>query len=96
MLTVEGYSEGGLLRHLSNDAFWQFLTSVIHKLWGWYFFSKNSKFDADLRNRAKNGEKVFCFLLRREYLPSAVNVLTKSPKILEGNWEGNWVRKSLF
>ena len=29
MLTVEGYSEAG---HLSNEAFWQFLISVTHKL----------------------------------------------------------------
>ena len=59
------------------------------------YFWKCSKFDVDLKNAIKNSEKVFCFsdkciwivcielsLLRREYLSSAVNVLTKSLETL--------------
>ena len=58
-------------------------------------FRKCSKFNVDLRNEEKNSEKVFSFsdnsisngcvnlsLLRREYLPSGVNVLTNSLNIL--------------
>ena len=60
------------------------------------FFWKCSKFNGDLENAAKKQEKIFCFwdkwiwivcielsLLRREYLSSAVNVLTKSLKTLD-------------
>ena len=56
-------------------------------------FWKCSKFDVDLKNANENWGKVFCFsdkciwvvcielsLLRREYLSSTVNVLTKSLK----------------
>ena len=59
------------------------------------FVWKCSKFDVSLKNANENLEKVFCFflkciwivciklsLLRREYILSAVNVLTKSPKTL--------------
>ena len=54
------------------------------------------KFDVDFRIAVKNVEKVFCFLdnwfwigcgkfslLQTEYLPSAVNVLANSPKLLD-------------
>ena len=57
------------------------------------FFSKCSKFNADLKNAEKNSEKKFCFRdkcvrivciqlsqLIREYLSSAVNVLRKRLK----------------
>ena len=67
----------------------------MHQLWGWSFFSKCSKFNLDLKNAQNGPENSYCFLdnciliacvkfpvLRREYLPSAVNVLTKCPKIL--------------
>ena len=70
--------------------FTESVTSEIHRLWVWSFFRKCWKFNVDLRNC----EKVFCFwynsiwsgcvnlsLLRRGYLPSGVNVLTKSLKI---------------
>ena len=59
-----------------------------------FFFRKCSKYNVDLKNREKNWEKVFClwynsiwigsvklFLLRREYLPSAVHE-SNSLKIL--------------
>ena len=58
-----------------------------------FFFPKYLKFDVDLKNAQKNSANVFCFLdkcvwivcielsqLSREYLLSAVNVLTKSLK----------------
>ena len=59
------------------------------------FFWKCSKFKVDFENLRKNPEKAFCFwdnyvrngcvklsVLRREYLSSAVNVLTNSYKSL--------------
>ena len=59
------------------------------------FFWKCSNFNLNLKNAEKSLEKVFCFLdrsiwicyvelsaLTRLYLPSAVNMSTKSPKIL--------------
>ena len=59
------------------------------------FFRKCSKFDVDLKHAHNNWGKVSCFsdkcisvvcielsLLRREYLSSAVNVLTKSLETL--------------
>ena len=71
----------------------RWVISEIQKLWGSYFFWICSKFDADLEKAEKNSEKVFCFrdkytwivcielsLLIREYLSSAVHVLTKSLK----------------
>ena len=60
---------------------------------GHLFLKKCSKFDIHFRNKAKNSEKyifkkIIAFelvakndLLRREYLSSAVNMLTNSPKI---------------
>ena len=78
-----------ILSRLSESAI-----TEIHRLWGSSFFWKCSKFNVDLRNAEKIWEKVFCFwdnsiwigfvklsLLRREYLSSAVNVLTNSLKI---------------
>ena len=67
----------------------------IHWLWGSSFFWKCSKLNVDYKNAEKNCAKGFSFwdnsiwicraklsLLRGEYLSSAVNVLTKSLKIL--------------
>ena len=69
--------------------------SEINQLWGSSFFWKYSKFKVDFENATKNCEKAFCFgdnyvrngcvklsVLRREYLSSAVNVLTNSYKSL--------------
>ena len=71
----------------------QSVISEIHKLLGSFFFSKFSRFDANFRNERKSSEKSFCFLdnctwirfvkfylLRREYLSSAVNFSKKRPK----------------
>ena len=73
----------------------EWLISEINQLWGSSFFWKCSKFNVDFENGRKNLEKGFCFwdncvriccvklsLLRREYLSSAVNVLTNSYKAL--------------
>ena len=69
--------------------------SEINQLWGSSFFWKCSKFNVDFENLRKNPEKAFYFwdnyvrngcvklsVLRREYLSSAVNVLTNSYKSL--------------
>ena len=69
--------------------------SEIDQLWGSSFFWKCWRFNAHFENARKNWEKAFCFwdncvrigcvklsLLRREYLSSAVNVLTTSYKAL--------------
>ena len=69
--------------------------SKINQLWGSSFFWKFSKFNVDFENFRRNPEKAFCFwdnyvrsgcvklsVLRREYLSSAVNVLTNSYKSL--------------
>ena len=69
--------------------------SKMNQLWGSSFFWKFSKFKVDFENLRKNPEKAFSFwdnyvrngcvklsVLRREYLSSAVNVLTNSYKSL--------------
>ena len=94
MLLLVRSSETGLFRHLFNYAFWspyfrQFISYEVH------MFFKCSKFNLDLENGKNKREKVCCFLdnwiwigcvkltqWRREYLPSAVKVLTNSSKIL--------------
>ena len=71
------------------------VSSKIHRLWGSSFFWKWSKLNLGFENDEKNSLKFFCFrdnciwnncnkfwLLRRKYLSSAVNVLTKNPKTL--------------
>ena len=62
MFLVEGCSEMGVFRHLSDDVF-----RVRHfenkKLWGSSFFSKCLKFNVDLKNAAANPEKNFLFLI---------------------------------
>ena len=68
--------------------------SEIHRLWGSSLFWNWSKFNVNFRKKQKNWEKVLFFwfnsiwigsfklpLLTREYLSSAVNVLTNSLKI---------------
>ena len=65
--------------------------SEIHQLWGSYFLWKRSKFNIDLKTAETSWEIGFCFwdiciwigcrklsVLRREHLPSAVNVLTNN------------------
>ena len=71
------------------------VSSKINQLWGWYFFWKCSKLNRKLENWKRNWDNIFCFwensirkcwnkfpLLRREYFLSALNGLTKCPKIL--------------
>ena len=78
-----------------SSPFSETVISEIHLLWGSSFFSKCSKENAYFKKEDKNWEKVFyfwdkciwicCFklrLLRREYLSSAVTLLTSSLKIL--------------
>ena len=94
-LTVEGSSETGLSRLLSNHMsrspyFRKYINYQSHP-----FFWKCLKFNVDLKNGGKNCEKNTCFLdncicigsiklslLRTEDFPSARNVLTNSLKIL--------------
>ena len=87
---VDGSSQTGLFRHLSNHVF---RGTLFRKFISYesYLFLKGSKFNIDLKNVHKNSENFFCFfdnciwivcielsLLRREYLSSTVNVLRKS------------------
>ena len=71
--------------------FSEYVISEIKKLWGSLFFSKYSKFNLDLKNAAKNSEKVFWYLdnciwigivklspLRTGYFSSAANLLKRS------------------
>ena len=95
MFLVEVSSETGFFRHLYNHLFRspEFRKDILYQ--GHRFFWKCSKFNVDFKNPKKNQEWVFCFwdysiwigfvklsLLRREYLSSAVNVLTNSLNIL--------------
>ena len=89
-------SKGPLKRDFLDIYLTTFSKSVISEiqnLWGSSFFSKCSKFDLVFKNGEKKQEKVFRFwdnciwidivkfsLLRRAYLSSALNVLTRSPK----------------
>ena len=107
MLLVEGSSETGLFRHLSNHVFGvnNFQNTKAMRV---IFFSKCLKFKLDFKNAAKNWEKVFCFwdnciwigivklrLLRTAYLSSASNVLTSCTNILHVNmrhfFQINWL-----
>ena len=69
--------------------------SEVHKQWGSYFFSKFWELNLYFKKGKNESQKVFRFivnyisigcikmsLLRREYLSSAVNVLTNISKIL--------------
>ena len=87
-------SEARPFRRLSKNLFRSPSFSEIIRLGYSSFFPKCSKFHAHFRNARKNPEKVFYFwdngvwtccaklcTLQREYLLSAVNVLTNSLKI---------------
>ena len=94
MSLVEGSSERGLFRHLSNHIFRspegrKYISDEGH------FFFKRFKIESKFLKCKKNFENIFVFwdnyiwkcwnklfLLRREYLLLAVNGLTNSPKIL--------------
>ena len=98
MLLVEGMSETGLFRHLSDD-----VSKVVilenQNLIGWSFFSEYLKFYFSFQNSSKKFRKSFIFfwcnciwigivklsLLREGYFSSAPNVLTTSPKIRHVN-----------
>ena len=87
MLIVEGSSEMGVFRHLSNQ---KAVTVIFH--------SKCLKFNIDFKKAAKNSEKVFYFWdhciwigivklsqCRTRYFSSAANLLRSSPKIWHAN-----------
>ena len=107
MLLVEGSSETGSFRHLSNLVFGvdNFENT---KTKGVIFFSKCLKFKLDFKNAAKNWEKVFCFwdnciwigivkfsLLKIGYFSLEANVLPNSTKIWHVNkrdfFQLNWL-----
>ena len=92
MLHVEGSSPTGAFRHLSKPVF-RCREFRKYRRYVVRFFKKCWKFTVDSKNEEKNWEKMFCFwdkciwivcielsLLRREYLSSAVNLLTESLK----------------
>ena len=107
MLLVEGSSETGLFRHLTNQVFGvrNFRnTKAMRNI----FFSKRLKSNLNFKKEAKNWKKVFCFsgnwiwtgivklfLLRTGYFSSAVNALTSSTNILHVNnndlFQLNWL-----
>ena len=92
MLLVEGSSETGLFRHLSNLVFQSlYVSSEIRQLWWSSFFlemfkteCKFIKFKKNLRNFLRFWDNCVwkCYykksLLRREYLLSAVDGLSNS------------------
>ena len=93
MSPVERSSQTGVFRHLSRHVFrgrW-FRKYISYE--GHLFFWKCSKFNTEAKSAQNNSEKIFgfwdkciwivcihLFLLIREYLSSAVNVLRKSLK----------------
>ena len=94
MLLVEGFSETGLFRHLSNHVFRSPVSSKMHQLSLPSFYWTCSKFILNLENAKKSSENIFrslhnsiwkCCnklpLSRREYLSSTVNGLKNSIKI---------------
>ena len=100
MLLVEGSSETGHFRHLTNQVFGvrKFRNTKAIRV---IFFSKCLKFNLNFKNEAKNWKKVFCFsgnwirtgivklfLLRTGYFSSTANVLTSSTSILHVNRRG--------
>ena len=97
MLLLEGSSETGIFRHLSDYVFAvrNFENTISMKV---IFFFKISKFNLDFGNGAGNSEKVFSFwdnciwigivklsLLRAGYFSLVANVLTSRSKILHVN-----------
>ena len=92
MLTFQWCYETGLFRHLSNHAFHNLWLRKNIRYEGHLFLWKCIKFGVHSRNWAKYSENIFRFfdnfiwigcgkfsLLRKEYLPSAITVLTKCP-----------------
>ena len=84
-----GASQMGIYRRVSGSEIRKSISYESQVFW------KCSKFNVDLKNAQNNSEKVFCLwhkfiwigcikfsLLRREYLSSAVGVLTNSLKTL--------------
>ena len=107
MLLVEGFSQTGLFRHLSDYVLGVPNFEIRKSMRSW-FVAKYWKFMLDFRNTAKNPQKVFCLwdnfisigtvklsLLRTGYFSSAANVLTSSPKIWHVNkrdvFQLNWL-----
>ena len=109
MLLVEGSCETGLFRVLSNHGFRGLQVQKYISYEG-YFFWKCSKWNLNFENakKKKNLPKSFFFwdscssiccyklrLLRRKYLSSAVNGLTKSTKVLDithrDSFKVNWL-----
>ena len=93
ILPLKASSEMGFL-DIYLTTYSESVTSKMQNLWVWFFYSKIYKFNRELKNEAKDWEKVFCFwdnciwigivklsLLRRGYFSSVGNVLTSSPKI---------------
>ena len=104
MLLVEGCSETGLFRHLSDYVFGvrNFENTKSMKV---IFFFKYLKFQLDFKNAARNSENVFCWLnncmrigivklslLRTGCFSSAANVLTSSPNVFHLNKSGFFQR----
>ena len=94
ILVLEGSTETGLFKHLSNHFFQcpSFRKYIGYE--GHLYFGKCSIFNAYFRDSEKSWEKEFCFwensiwigcvklsLLRREYLSSTINVFTSCFKI---------------
>ena len=94
LLTIKGCSETGLFTHLTNHVFrsLQFRKYIIYE--GHLFFRSVQKLTEIWDMLQKVNKKKFCFLdcyswigcgklvlLWREYLSSAVNVLTNTPTI---------------
>ena len=97
MLNVEGSSEMGVFRHLSNHDF-RIPNFGIKKAVTVIFHSKCLKINIDFKKAAKKSEKVFCFWdhciwigivklsqCRTRYFSSAANLLRSSPKIWHAN-----------
>ena len=96
MFTVARCSETRLFRQLNSHIAHSLSFRKYISFEGPLFFSKCSKFDVDFRYTAEKLEKIFrflenyrwiaChkfFLIRGQYLSSAVHLLTKTPRILD-------------
>ena len=62
LLLVDGSSETGLFRHLSNLAFGVQNFGNTKSMRIHLFFAKCSRSNVDFKKAAKNWEQVFCFL----------------------------------
>ena len=94
MLLVEGFSQTGLFRHLSDHDSGVRNIGYTKSVRVVFFFWQYLKLIADFKNLAKNSENIFCFwdnciwigivklsLLRTGYFSSAANVLPSSPRM---------------